>query len=74
LGITASVAKTGAATASSGPDKGAQTRQSRKRLENPLRDGFIAEAALLNDMTLVTADTRLAQSARMLGADVELIP
>ncbi len=45
----------------------------RKRTENPLRDGFVAEAALLNDMTPVTADTRLAHSGRMLGADVELI-
>jgi hypothetical protein len=46
----------------------------RNRPENLLRDGFIAEAALLNEMTLVTADTRLAHSARMLGVEVELIP
>ncbi len=35
----------------------------RKRPENPLRYGFISEAALLFGMTLVTADTRLAHSA-----------
>lgn len=46
----------------------------RKRPANPLRDGFIAETALLNGMTLVTADTRLASAARTLGVNVEIIP
>ncbi len=46
----------------------------RKRPENPFRDGFIAETALLNGMTLVTADTRLATAAQALGVNVEVIP
>lgn len=45
----------------------------KRRPENPLRDGFIAEAALLNRMTLVTADRRLAEIARTFGAAVERI-
>jgi predicted nucleic acid-binding protein len=45
-----------------------------RRPENPLRDGFIAEAALLNGMTLVTADHRLATTARAFGAQAEEIP
>jgi hypothetical protein len=45
----------------------------RKRPQNPLRDGFIAEAALLNGLTLVTADTYLAPVARALGVPVEFI-
>ena len=44
-----------------------------RRPENPLRDGFIAEAALLNHMTLVTADRRLAGIARSFGTSVEYI-
>jgi len=46
----------------------------RKRPENPLRDGFIAEAALLGGMTLVTADRNLAAEAEIFGVLVELIP
>ena len=34
----------------------------KRRPVNPLRDGFIAETALLNRMTLVTADRRLQKS------------
>jgi predicted nucleic acid-binding protein len=45
----------------------------KKRPANPLRDGFIAEAALLNGMTLVTADGRLAEIARAFGTNVEHI-
>ena len=45
-----------------------------KRPENPLRDGFIVEAAMLYGMTLVTADTKLGRVARRLGIDVELVP
>jgi hypothetical protein len=45
----------------------------RKRPENPLRDGFIAESALLGGMTLVTADRNLAAVAQMLSVPVELI-
>jgi hypothetical protein len=45
----------------------------KKRPENPLRDGFIAESALLNGMTLVTADRRLGEIARVFGTDVERI-
>ena len=45
----------------------------KRRPANPLRDGFIAEAALLNRMTLVTADRRLAEIARVFGTDVEYI-
>ena len=45
----------------------------KRRRENPLRDGFIAEAALLNRMTLVTADRRLAEVARAFGTNVEHI-
>jgi predicted nucleic acid-binding protein len=45
----------------------------RKRPENPLRDGFIAEAALLNGMTLVTADSNLGAAAQRFGVPVELI-
>ena len=41
--------------------------------QNPLRDGFIAEAALLYGMTLVTADRRLSEAAAMFGLHVELI-
>ena len=44
-----------------------------RRPQNPLRDGFIAETALLNGMTLVTADRRLAASARRFGVTVERI-
>ena len=43
------------------------------RPKNPLRDGFIGEAALLNGMTLVTADRRLAEIARAVGTAVEHI-
>ena len=43
------------------------------RPANPLRDGFIAETALLNGMTLVTADRRLAAVARFFGVVVEEI-
>ena len=39
----------------------------RKRPENPLRDSFIAEAAFLGGMTLVTADRNLAAEARVFG-------
>jgi predicted nucleic acid-binding protein len=45
----------------------------RKRPWNPLRDAFIAEAALLNSMTLVTADGRLNDAAAMFGLQVEII-
>lgn len=45
----------------------------KRRPENRLRDGFIAESALLNGMTLVTADQRLAAAARTFGALVEEI-
>ncbi len=45
----------------------------KRRPVNPLRDGFIAEAALFNRMTLVTADRRLAEIARTFGTDVEHI-
>jgi predicted nucleic acid-binding protein len=45
----------------------------RKRPENPLRDGFIAETALLAGMTLVTADRKLAAEAQMFGVHAELI-
>jgi predicted nucleic acid-binding protein len=45
----------------------------RKRPENPLRDAFIAEAALLNGLTLVTADCNLARNAEVWGVRVELI-
>ena len=38
-----------------------------------LRDGCIAEAALLNGMALVTADQRLAAAARSFGVVVEEI-
>jgi len=44
-----------------------------KRPWNPLRDGFIAETALLNGMTLVTADERLSEAAAMFGLRVELV-
>jgi len=47
--------------------------KNRRRPENPLCDGFIAESALLNGMTLVTADRRLAEIAREFGTDVEHI-
>jgi hypothetical protein len=40
---------------------------------NPLRDGFIAEAALLGGMTLVTEDRNLAAGAQTFGVPVELI-
>jgi predicted nucleic acid-binding protein len=45
----------------------------RKRPVNPLRDGFIAEAALLGGMTLVTADRNLAAEAEMFGVHVERV-
>jgi hypothetical protein len=45
----------------------------KRRPVNPLRDGFIAEAALLNRMTLVTADRRLAETARAFSTNVEYI-
>lgn len=45
----------------------------RKKPHNPLRDAFIAEAALLNGLTLVTADGTLARNAKMFGVRVELI-
>ena len=44
-----------------------------KRPESPLRDGFIAESALLGGITLVTADRNLAAVAQMLSVPVELI-
>jgi hypothetical protein len=37
--------------------------------ENSLRDGFIAEAALFNGMTLVTADRNLAAETGIFGAE-----
>ena len=43
----------------------------KRRPENPLRDGFIAETALLNGMTLVTADEQLTEIARAFGTNVE---
>jgi len=46
----------------------------RKRPWNPLRDGFITEAALLYGMILVTADERLGDAARSVGLRVEIIP
>ena len=46
----------------------------KRRPANPLRDGFIAEAALINGMTLVTADQHLAAAARSFGVMVEEIP
>ena len=45
----------------------------RKKPQNPMRDAFIAEAALLNELTLVTADKKLAARARKFGVQVELI-
>jgi len=48
--------------------------RNRRRPENPLRDGFIAEVALLGGMTLVTADRNLATEVRIFGVPVELIP
>jgi hypothetical protein len=44
-----------------------------KRMKNRLRDGYMAEAALLGGMTLVTADHKLANEVRKLGGYVELI-
>ena len=46
----------------------------RKRTGNRLRDGFIAEAALLGGMILFTADRKMAAQAEMFGVPVELIP
>jgi hypothetical protein len=51
----------------------AELPRNRKRPENPLRDGFIAEAALFSGMTLVTADARLAATAESLGVHFECI-
>ncbi len=44
-----------------------------RKPENVLRDGFIAEAALLGEMTLVTADRKLAAESQLFGLPVELI-
>jgi hypothetical protein len=44
-----------------------------KKPQNPLRDAFLAEAALLNGLILVTADKDLAARARTFGVHVELI-
>ena len=38
------------------------------------RDGFIAQVALTNGLTLVTADRALARAARKFGVTVEFIP
>jgi len=51
----------------------AELRPSGRRPKNPLRDGFIAEVALLNEMTLVTADHGLATISRPFGIAVEEI-
>jgi hypothetical protein len=55
------------------PIVAAELPRNRKRPENPLRDGFIAEAAFMYGMTLVTADGRLAGAAEALGVRVEHI-
>ena len=43
-----------------------------RKLANRLRDAVIAEAARTNDLTLVTADTKLAEVARSFGVCVEM--
>jgi hypothetical protein len=45
------------------------TPRNQKRPANSLRDGFIAEAALFNGMTLVTADRNLAAETGIFGAE-----
>jgi hypothetical protein len=56
------------------PRIAAELRPNKRRPENPLRDGFIAEVALPNGMTLVTADSTLAAAAGAFGTQVEVIP
>jgi hypothetical protein len=55
------------------PKIAAELRPNKRRPESPLCDGFIAEAALLKGMTLVTADSILAAAARAFGSQVEVI-
>ena len=45
-----------------------------RRAEKHFSDALIAEAALTSNLTLVTADRRLARAAREFGAHVEQIP
>lgn len=45
-----------------------------RRVERHFSDALIAEAALTSNLTLVTADRRLARAGRQFGADVEEIP
>lgn len=44
------------------------------RIEKQFRDALIAEATLVSELTLVTADVRLARVASSFGARVETIP
>ena len=44
------------------------------RVERYFPDALIAEAALTSNLTLVTADRRLAKGGRWFGAHVEEIP
>jgi predicted nucleic acid-binding protein len=45
-----------------------------QRVEKYFPDALIAEAALTSNLTLVTADRRLAKVGRSFGAHVEEVP